>query len=208
MARMQDILRADELKIAKDNYELWLKLSRAAKIAAYATAAGVGGGKRANRGSAMSFIQPFGAPDNFWYEAKVLAAASTPPTANEEAAAALITAVISATTGFRLATVPVGPNNVSNLAKKIQFSKVRCTERGSAGTPTTSRITKLPYTKYNSNTISNSFGKGSGTQVANDTEPEAIRAIRGLLMTGTPTGRSVSFKSQGFVGNIANAPTT
>lgn len=205
MARMQDILRADELKVAKDNYESWLRLDRTAKKAAYATAAEIGGGKRANRGTSMAFIQPFGAPNNFWYETKVLAAPTTAPTATEEAATALITAVMSATTGFRVATVPVGPNNVSNLAKKIQFAKVRCTERNGAGVPTTSRITKLPYTKYNSNTISNSFGVGNTTQAAADTEPEARRVIQGLLMAGTPAGRTVSFKSQGFVGNIAIA---
>ena len=207
MARMSDILRADELKIAKTNYEAWLALGRAAKIASYAIATAVGGGKRANRGTAVAYLQPFGAPNNFWYEAKVLDAPSTAATAAEESATALITSVMSATTGFRVIAIPVGPNNVSNRAKKIEFAKVRCTERSATGIATTSRITKLPYTKYTSNTISNSFGKGNTTQLANDTEPEAITVIRGLLMAGNPAGRSVSFKSQGFVGNIALAPT-
>jgi hypothetical protein len=202
---MQDILRADELKIAKDNYETWLRLDRAAKKAAYATAAGVGEGRRVNRGNGTAFIQPFGGPDNFWYEAKVLAAPATPATATEEAATALITAVMTASGGFRVAAVPAGPNNVSNLAKKIQFAKVRCTERNGTGVATTSRITKLPYTKYNTNTVSNSFGRGNTTQAAADTEPEARRVIQGLLMAGTPAGRTVGFKSQGFVGNISIA---
>jgi len=205
MARMQDILRADELKIAKDNFETWLKLDRVAKQAAYTAATAVGGGKRANRGSAVAFIQPFDAPTNFWYETKVLAAPTTPATAAEEAATALITAVMAATVGFRVAAVPAGPNNVSNLAKKIEFAKVRCTERDGTGIKTQSRITKLPYTKHNSNTISNSFGVGNTTQAVANTEGKARKVIQGLLMAGTPAGRSVGFKSQGFVGNIVVA---
>ncbi|MEG4108999.1 hypothetical protein [Microcoleus sp. S13_C5] len=207
MARMTDILRADELKLAKTAYETWLKLDRAAKKAAYATATGVGGGKRANRGSRIVFIQPFGAPDNFWYETKGLApAADAPaPTTVEESASGLITAVISATTAFTPLVVPAGANNMSNRARKVQFAKVRCTERAAgAGTPTTSRITGLPYTKYNTNTISSPFGMAPGA--TDKTEQFAARAIRNSLLTGNPAGRFVSFTSQGDVGNITKAP--
>lgn len=203
---MSDILRADELKSAKDAYELWLKLDRTGKKAAYKTATAVGGGRRVNRGVSTGFVQPFGTPENFWYETKVLATPTSAATPEEESATALIAAVVTATAGFRVISVPVGPNNLSNLAKKIQFAKAKCTERSGAGAPTTSRITKLPYTKYNTNTVSNSFGVGNSTQSAANTEPEARRVITNLLMAGNPAGRFVSFTSQGFIGNVANAP--
>lgn len=203
MGRMSDINRADELKAAKTIYDLHLRKTRAEKIAAYALAVAVGGGLRVNRSSTRAFIKPFGTPENFWYETKVLAIATTPNTPKEESATALIAVVISATLGFRDLVVPTGVNNVSNLAKKIQFAKVRCTERGTAGTAAISRMTGIPYTKYTSNTLSNPFGRGNSTQIANDTEPEAKTVIRNLLMTGNPAGRSVSFVAQGFVGNVA-----
>lgn len=206
MARMTDIMRADELKAAKDKLETWQKLDRAAKKAAYATAAAVGGGKRVNRGASLGYIQPFGAPDNFWYETKILAAPTAAATPNEEAAGALITAVITATAPFQVLTVPPGTNNIANLAKKVQFAKARCTEKSGAGIATTSRVTGLPYTKYASNTVSSPFGVGDGGAV--NTEPTARTAIRTALMNGNPAGRSVGFSPQGFVGNVMKAPTS
>ena len=200
MARMGDILRADELKLAKDNFDIWLKKSRAEKKALYATAAAVGGGKRVNRGVTPGYIQPFGVGDNFWYETKILAAPTAAATPSEEAATGLITAVVTATAGFQVLAVPAGPNNIANLAKKVQFAKVKCTEKTGAGVAATSRLTGLPYTKYNSNTVSSPFGVGDGG--ATNTEPTAKTAIRNALMAGNPPGRSVGFTPQGFVGNI------
>ena len=203
MARFSDIQRADELKLAKDAFDAWLKKSRAEKKALYATATAVGGGKRVNRGTAPGYIQPFGAPDNFWYETKILAAPTAPATPTEEAATGLITAVVTATAGFQVTAVPAGPTNIANLAKKVQFAKVKCTEKTGAGVAAISRLTGLPYTKYNTNTVSSPFGVGDGGAV--NTEPTARTTIRNLLMTGTPAGRSVGFTSQGFVGNITKA---
>lgn len=206
MARMTDILRADELKAAKDKYEAWLKLDTVQKKAAYATA--VGDHKRVNRASRTVFIQPFGGPDNFWYETKALApaAAAPAPAPNEENEAGLITAVITATTTapFVVLTVPAGANNMSNLARKVQFAKVRCTEKTGSGAPKNSRMTGRPYMKYNTNSISSPFGYASG--VVDKTEQGAAKLIRaGLMGANAPAGRSVGFTPQGFVGNIVKA---
>lgn len=205
MARFGDIRRGDELKAANDALQLWQRKTRAEKKAAYIAAAAIGGGKRLNRGSKTVFIQPFGAPDNFWYETKTLAPATEAPTTAEENAAALILAVVSATAAYGFPSVPVGANNMSNQANKIQFAKVRCTEKSGAGTPTTSRLTGLPYTKYNSNTASSPFGANATTK----DQPAAVKLIKAILMPPqAPTaGRSVGFTAQGNVGNVARAAT-
>jgi hypothetical protein len=207
MVRMTDILRADELKAAKDKYDLWLKLDQAGKKAAYATA--VGDNKRVNRASRTAFIQPFGVPDNFWYETKALAPATEAPTPTPKEIndAALISLVITATittTPFVVLSVPEGANNISNRAKKIQFAKVKCTERTGAGADTISRFTGRSYLKYNTNTISSPFRYAGGT--TDKTEQAAARVLRTSLLGTTPPGnRFVSFTPQGDVGNIVNA---
>lgn len=208
MARMSDILRADELKAAKDAYELWLRKSRAEKQAAYIAA--VGDHKRVNRSSRRVFIQPFGAPEKFWYETKALAPAALNPPAGtkEENDAALITALLAATAGdagYVLLAVPAGANNVSNRAKKIQFAKVKCTERTGEGAAKNSRITGLPYMKYQTNSVSTPFGYKTGT--ADKSEQAAARAIRSVLLpdASPPPNRFVGFTSQGDVGNIVIA---
>lgn len=210
MARYSDILRADELKAAKDKLEAWQKLSRAAKREAYQTA--VGDHKRLNRASRTGFVQPFGAPDKFWYEAKVLAPASaTPePKTKEENDAALITALLtvispSATTGYVLAGVPGGAGNMSTQAKKVQFAKVRLTERSGAGeSGKISRITGLPYMKYKTNTISTPFGVPAGA--TDRSEQAARKALRTALLGNPPANnRFVGFTPQGEIGNIVIA---
>jgi len=199
MARFSDINRADELKLAATALNLWRGRSRAEKAALYATATAVGEGKRLNRGSKIAFIQPFGAPDNFWYETKVLAPATASPTAKEENVPSLIAAVVSAVQPYISAVLPVGPTNMATTAKKIQFAKVMCTEKGTATFPTTSRMTGRPYVKMNSNTASCPFGAIALLA----TQPVVVKIIRTTLMPATPVaGRSVGFTSQGNVGNI------
>jgi hypothetical protein len=100
MARFSDIRRGEELKAANDLLELWQRKTRAEKKALYLAATNVGGGKRVNRGSKVGYVQPFGAPDNFWYETQVLAPATEAPTPAEENAAALILAVVGAAAPF------------------------------------------------------------------------------------------------------------
>ncbi|MEG4032075.1 MULTISPECIES: hypothetical protein [unclassified Microcoleus] len=216
MARFSDILRADELKAAKDKLETWQKLDRAAKQAAYVAA--VGDHKRLNRASRIGFVQPFGAPDKFWYQAKVLAPASaTPePGTKEENDAALITALLtvvspSATTGYVLGTAPGGAGNISAEAKKVQFAKVKLTERSGNGEPgKISRMTGLPYTKYRTNTVSTPFGVNA--EATDKSEQAARKALRAALLGNPPAAnRFVGFTPQGEIGDIvivAAATTT
>lgn len=210
MARFSDIMRADELKAAKDKLEAWQRLDRAAKRAAYQTA--VGDHKRINRASRVGFIQPFGAPEKFWYQAKVLAPASaTPePGTKEENDAALITALLTvisptATTGYVLAGVPGGAGNISNEAKKVQFAKVKLTERSGTGEPgKLSRMTGMPYMKYRTNTVSTPFGVAAGA--TDKSEQAARKALRTALLGNPPANnRFVGFTPQGEIGNIVIA---
>ncbi|MEP6517452.1 hypothetical protein [Microcoleus vaginatus] len=207
MARFSDILRADELKAAKDKLEAWQKLDRAAKRAAYQAA--VGDHKRLNRASRVGYVKPFGAPDKFWYQTKVLAPASATPEPNtkEENDAALITALLTvvsptATTGYVLAAVPDGAGNMSAEAKKVQFAKVKLTERTGNGEPgKLSRMTGLPYMKYRTNTVSSSFGvNGAATDKS---EQAARKALRDALLGNPPANnRFVGFTPQGEIGDI------
>ncbi|MEG4964589.1 MULTISPECIES: hypothetical protein [unclassified Microcoleus] len=209
MARFGDIMRAEELKAAKDKFDAWLKLDRAAKQAAYATA--VGNNKRVNRASRIAYIQPFGAPDKFWYETKALASAAATPAPNtkEENDAGLITLVLTATaptatTGYVLATVPTGAGNVSARAKKIKFATVKVTERTGAGAPQISRMTGRPYLKYATNTVSSPFGVNSSA--SDKSEQGARKALRTALLGSTPPdNRFVGFSPQGDIGNIVIA---
>ncbi|MEG4323605.1 MULTISPECIES: hypothetical protein [unclassified Microcoleus] len=200
MARFSDIYRADELKAAATALEAWRRKTAAEKKALYATAAAVGEGKRLNRGSRIGFIQPFGAPDNFWYETKVLALPISPPGEKEEQDNSLVQAVMTAVNSFILESVPTGANNLSNKAKNIVFAKVRCTSKKSGNpAPATSRMTGRPYSKFNTNTASSPFGATSAAL----TEPAAQKIIRGTLMPATPVaGRSVGFSPQGYVGSV------
>jgi hypothetical protein len=197
MARFSDINRADELKAAAVKLDLWRKLDATAKKAAYATATGVGGGKRANRSSKLGFIQPFGASDKIWFETKVLApqAETDTPKTNEESVGNMVSAVLSAVAPGISATLPTGAGNISVQMKKIKLAKVRLTERTGTGADATSRMTGRPYRKFNSNTISCPFGKG-GTFTG---EAVARGLIGTALLVASTTSKTVGFSPQGNV---------
>lgn len=197
MARFSDINRADELKAAAIKLAAWRALDATAKKASYATATGVGGGKRANRSSKIGFIQPFGAATKIWYETRVLApqTETDTPKTNEEAVGNLVTAVLTAIGAGISPELPTGAGNTSVAVTKVQFAKVRLTEKTGAETPTNSRITGRPYIKRNSNTVSCPYGKSTTFT----DEATARGLLRTALLGTTPGGKSVGFTPQGDV---------
>lgn len=198
MARFSDINRADELKAAAIKLAAWRALDSAAKKAAYKAAAAVGNGKRANRSSKIGFIRPFGAADKLWYETRVLApqAETGAPKTNEEAVGNLVAAVLEAIGDGIVAELPAGAGNTSVAVKKVQFAKVRLTEKTSTvPDPVISRMTGRSYTKHVSNTISCPYGKS-----ANFTSEAVARGlIRTALLGTSPAGKTVGFSPQGDV---------
>lgn len=201
MARFSDINRADELKAAATQLELWRKKDAEAKKKAYADALAVGNGKRANRSSIPGFIQPFGPADKIWYETKVLApqTQTKAPSTNEESVGNLVTALLAAIGTGIAKELPAGAGNTSVAVTKVQFAKVRLTEKTGKGTDANSRMTGRPYKKFNTNTISCPYGKSS-------TFPDEATA-RDLLRTTllkpaeseTAGVKTVGFTAQGDV---------
>lgn len=196
MGRYSDINRADELKAAKDKLELWRKKDRAEKQAAYAATQAATGNKRSNVGRTIAWIQPFGAPDKFFYETWIPGPASD-PTAKEENANTIITKVANAAKvqGQALIVAPVGANIVIQQAKKIQFAKVIYTEVGATVPTVKSRITDLPYSYRKTDSVSSNFGQAATGAISEQATQALLRAA---LLAATTNAR-VSFKPQGDV---------
>jgi hypothetical protein len=200
MARYGDINRAAELQAAKDAYDLWLKKSRAEKQAAYATTTAATGNKRSNVGRSIAWIQPFGAPDKFFYQTWLPAAPSTAETAKQESASTIITKVADAakTSGNVLVAKPAAAGQMIERSRKVPFAKVIYTKVDSTAVKSiNSRITNLPYSYRKTDSVSSSFGQ-------NATTPVSEQATRILLTTAllgaTPTGNErVSFRPQGQI---------
>ncbi|MEG4583439.1 hypothetical protein QUA71_28105 [Microcoleus sp. MON1_C5] len=197
MARFRDIMRADELKAQKNAYEAYLKLSTPEKQAAYAASML---GKRSNVGRQIGYIRPFGGPDNFYYETKVLAAPAKAPTPKEQTETSLIntvtTAIIAATGKHVVTAVPTGTNLVIKRARKIQFAKVKVIVPGSEVRENrSSRFTGKKYTQTEVNSVSCSFGRLDQNQNEQDAQTAIINALRSSLPNAT-----ILFTPQGFVG--------
>lgn len=199
MARYGDINRAEELKAAKDKLDLWLKMSRAEKQAAFAATQAATGNKRSNVGRTPAWIQPFGAPDKFFYETYIPGPPSGDPTAKEENANTIITKVANAAKaeGKALIAQPVGANIIIQKARKIQFAKVIYSQVGGAVNGVVSRITGIPYSYRKTDAVSSNFGQAA-TGAVSEQATQAL--LRTALLGATPSGNErVSFKPQGDV---------
>lgn len=198
MGRYSDINRAEELKKARDAYDLWQKKSRAEKQVAFAATQTETGNKRSNVGRTIAWIQPFGAPDKFFYETYIPGPPSGDPTAKEENALALITKVANAARdqGKALTTEPVGSNIVIQQARKIQFAKVIYSETGNDIKTVISRITGIPYSYRKTDAVSSNFGQAASSPIS---EQATQALLRTTLLGATPTKERVSFKPQGDI---------
>lgn len=196
MARYTNIRKADSLKIALTNLQAYEGLSETAKKTAYEAAAKVGDAKRVNRSSRLVYIQPFGASfSNLWYITKALAPSTDNPTpdAKEENDTTLQGIVVSSCAPYIALAYPTKANASVSPALKLKFAKVRVTDKAAAGTPTSSRITKRPYNKINSNTLSSPFGNH---QTTSGEEAGAVASIRALVIATNVPRRTISFSPQ------------
>lgn len=196
MARYTNIRKADSLKIALTNLQAYEGLSEEDKKTAYKAAALVGNAKRVNRSSRLVYIQPFGASfSNLWYITKALAPSTDNPTpdVNEENDTTLQGVVVNSCAPYMSPTYPTKANASVSPGLKIKFAKVRVTDKTGNPTPTTSRITKRPYSKINSNTLSSPFGNHQTTA---GEEAGAVAAIRALVIASGVAKRTVSFSPQ------------
>ncbi|MDF0551692.1 hypothetical protein [Kamptonema sp. UHCC 0994] len=199
MARYGDINRAEELKAAKDKLDLWLKMSRAEKQAAFAATQAATGNKRSNVGRTTAWIQPFGAPDKFFYETWIPGSPSGDPTAKEENANTIITKVANAVKAANLAAIaePTGANLIIEKARKIQFAKVIYSQVGGTVNGVVSRITGIPYSYKKTDSVSSSFGQGVTAPVPSEGTAQA--QLRVALLAAATGNERVSFKPQGNV---------
>lgn len=196
MARYTNVRKADSLKIALTNLQAYEGLSEADKKAAYKTAAGIGGAKRVNRSSRLVYIQPFGVNfENLWYATRALApSANNPaPAGDEESDATLQNLVVGSCANYMSLEYPTKTNASVSPGLKIKFAKVRVTDKTGTPTATFSRITKRPYSKIASNTLSSPFGNHQTTTGA---EAGAVVAIRALINATPNANRTISFSPQ------------
>lgn len=199
MGRYGDINRAEELKAAKDKLDLWLKMSRAEKQAAFAATQAATGNKRSNVGRVTAWIQPFGAPDKFFYETYIPAAPSGNPTAKEENANTIITKVANAVKAENRAVIvePTGAGIIIEKARKIEFAKVIYSQIGGTVSGVVSRITGIPYSYTKTDSVSSSFGQGTTAPVPSEGTAQA--QLRAALLAAATGNERVSFKPQGDV---------
>lgn len=176
-----DIMRADELKLAKDAYDTWLKKSKAEKTAAYQATVGKTGNKRSNVGKQEGYLTPFGidSSKNIYIRAKLLAPATSTPTVGQEPATGEITSLTTAVIGAEKYSTLIAPASGTIIrVRNSELAKVKYVEVGSSIPGLISRITGRPYTYRRSNSVSTPFGQGLGGKTALDTYEEVVADIK------------------------------
>lgn len=204
MGRFSDVLRADELKKQKDNYELWLKLSTAEKQAAYAAAVVEGGGKRLRVGSQRGYVKLFGSDDGF-VACKLLSSTNLNGDAtNGETDTAFLNSIIAAVVGdakYATTTKPSASGNsiLSGANLQGKLAKVTLKKSDSTKKKRTSRFLKSTYTGAASNSASCVFGALLGGTATTGTFQAACDVIRTTLIPAESQGLSIRFTPQGDI---------
>lgn len=162
-----DIMRAEELMLAKQEYDTWIKKSRAEKSTLYKAKITQTGNKRSNIGKTTGYLVPFGVDTTkaIYVKVKVLAPASDPPTEGEESAATEITSLTNAIIGADKYAVTEKPGTAGTTIvniKNSELARVKYVELGDVVPNMKSRITGRPYTYRRSNSVSCPFGRGLG----------------------------------------------
>ncbi len=181
------IQKADELKVAKDNFDAWQRLGKAEKKALYKTKQGQTGNLRSARESGIVYIIPFGVKqtDNIWVVGST-AVAGTAAAGESESAAALITALAGLVIGaakWGQTTTPTGAGNIIvESVKKSDLAQVKLVEKGAiVAAAGESRITKLPYTYRKKDSVSSRFGQEIGTEQGFEIARQEIRTAGASL---------------------------
>ncbi len=181
------IQKADELKVAKDNYDNWSKLGKAEKRALYQTKQGQTGNLRSARESGKLYLIPFGVKqtDDIWVLGST-AVTGTAEAGSTESAASLITTLAGLVVGaakWGQTTPPTGAGNIIiESIKKSELAQVKLVEKGAAiPAAGESRITKLPYTYRKKDSVSSRFGQKIGTEQGYEAARQEIRTAGASL---------------------------
>lgn len=203
MARFSDINRADELKAAKDKLEAYMKLTTAAKQAAYKTATK---GGRLLVGKQDGLLIPFGLPDDKIYVGLKLPAPSSSTVTGEEQEKdnALISQVIGTIVGDALwarTTRPPTTTVIGSMGRsQPPAARVIYTKKG-AQADRISRFTGKGYKSPTVNTVSCPFGIKVGAPTADRGFSETAVDVINALKPKTPIDDStaVRVKPQGYI---------
>ncbi|MEG4855701.1 hypothetical protein QUB10_33180 [Microcoleus sp. B5-D4] len=203
MARFSDIMRADELKAAKDKLEAYMRLDTAAKQAAYKTATK---GGRLLVGKQDGILIPFGRADDKIYVGLKLPAPSDKTVSGEEQEKdnALITSITSKIVGDTLWARTTKPETATVVGavgrKQPPAARVIFTRKG-ASADRTSRFTGKTYKSPTVTSVSCPFGIKTGATGADRGFSENASDIVVLLKPTTPVDDSIAVRvtPQGFI---------
>lgn len=191
MGRYSDIQRGPELNEAYNEYQTWLKKTRAQKQAAYkAVAKAVADRVKVER--TKGYILPFnGTNDKVYLSTRIIADAQT---GTGDAVANTIRDLAQSRVNK---TLPETGDPFSLTVPRFQFAKISGTRRTQvATTDSESRITGLPYKRHRSNSASSPFGKKDNTDNYSDAIEE-IRRTEAFKKFVTTVGNSIGFSPEG-----------
>lgn len=195
--RFSDILRADELKAAKDEYEKWMKLSRAEKKAAYNAVITASGNQRTARQTTPCFVRIYG--DTAAIKVYTVSQKITGSTAGEgtESSSALASSLVTLLKDYTHETAAAEKSITIKLKRgdlalcKLSKEKTGAIHNG------TSRFTKIPYRTRLRDTISQRFGQKADNSSYFSDKTNITKAVNKL------DGYSVSFEAQGNIDLLA-----
>ena len=195
--RFSDILRADELKAAKDEYEKWMKLSRAEKKAAYNAVITASGNQRTARQTTPCFVRIYGDTDAI--KVYTVSQKITGSTAGEgtESSSALASSLVTLLKDYTHETAAAEKSITIKLKRgdlalcKLSKEKTGAIHNG------TSRFTKIPYRTRLRDTISQRFGQKAANSSYFSDKTNITKAVNKL------DGYSVSFEAQGNIDLLA-----
>lgn len=195
--RFSDILRADELKAAKDEFEKWMKLSRAEKKAAYNAVITASGNQRTARNTESCYVRIYG--DTETIKVYTLSQKVTGSTAGEgtESSSALASSLVTLLTNYTHAAPAAEKSITIKLRRGLLASCKLSKEKTGAIYNGTSRFTKIPYRTRLKDTISQRFGQKAGNSSYFSDKTDITKAVNAL------DGYFVSFETQGNIDLLA-----
>lgn len=175
--RFSDINRGPQLAKAYDELQNWRKLDATARKAAYNAVKKTTA--RVKVEYVTAYIVPFSVNRaDIFYQGKV-------PAATQVGTGDECSAVVRAAIDTRYkTTAPANATDtlIEKLPQGFVFAKVRATRRvGDPNVNAVSRITKRPYTRISTESVSGSFGQATGAT----TFEAAKRAIKGITAVET-----------------------
>lgn len=195
--RFGNILRADEFKAAKDEYEKWMKLSRSEKKAAYNAVITASGNQRTARQTEPCFVRIYG--DKPALKVYTTSQKVTGSTAGEgtEASSALASSLVTLLTAYT-SEAPTGTGVVTLKLPRGKLALLKLSKQKTGAIYNgTSRFTKIPYRTRLTDTISQRFGQKADNSSYFADKTDLTKEVNAL------DGYFVSFEAQGNIDLLA-----